>query len=68
MRIFTSILRVKMGLRPKYLMIDKLTENITLSGRRWKAHGSSTQENSGKEAGSKKTSGKEGSTKEEVMR
>jgi hypothetical protein len=53
-----------MALRPKYLLIRKLTKNITLSGRRWKPHGSS-KEGSGKEAGSKKTS-KEGS-KEEVI-
>jgi hypothetical protein len=56
-----------MAFRPKYLLIHKLTGNITLSGRRWKPHGSSTKESSGKEAGSKETRSKEGSTKEEVM-
>jgi len=40
-----------MVLRPKYSLIDKITRNITLSGRRCKSHGSS----------------KEGSGKEEVM-
>jgi hypothetical protein len=38
---------------------------ITLSGRRWKTHGSS-KESSGKEAGSKKASQKGGS-KEEII-
>jgi hypothetical protein len=38
---------------------------ITLSGRRWKTHGSS-KESSGKEAGSKKASQK-GGTKEEII-
>jgi hypothetical protein len=41
-----------MPFRPKYLLIHKLRENITLSGRRWEPHGSS-KESSGKEAGSK---------------
>jgi hypothetical protein len=52
-------------LRPKYLLITKLRENITLSGRRWKPHGSS-KEGSGKEAGSKEGSGKEARSKEEI--
>jgi hypothetical protein len=55
-----------MVLRPKYLSIDKLTEDITLSGRRWKPHGSS-KEGSGKEAGTEEISSKEGSTQEEVI-
>ena len=38
---------------------------ITLSGRRWKTHGSS-KEGSGKEAGSKKASQK-GGTEEEII-
>jgi len=54
-----------MVLRPKYLLIDKITRNITLSGRRWKSHGSS-KEGSGKEAGTKEISSKECSSKEEV--
>ncbi|MFA4849454.1 MAG: hypothetical protein WC626_06975 [Methanoregula sp.] len=54
-----------MVLQPKYLLIDKLTQDITLSGRRWKPHGSS-KEGSGKEAGTQEGS-KEGSTQEEVM-
>jgi hypothetical protein len=44
-----------MALRPKYLLIRRLRKNITLSGRRWKQHGSS-KESSGKEAGSKEGS------------
>jgi hypothetical protein len=60
------ILCLKVAFRPKYLLIDKLRGNITLSGRRWEPHGSS-KEGSGKEAGSKETSSKEGSTEEEVM-
>jgi hypothetical protein len=56
---------VKTVLRPKSLLIHKLTEDITLSGRRWKPHGSS-KEGSGKEAGTEEIS-KEGSRKEEVM-
>jgi hypothetical protein len=53
-----------MMLRPKYLLIHRLTGNITLSGRRWKPHGSS-KEGSGKEAGTQE--GSKGSTQEEVM-
>ena len=60
--LFTLILCVKMVFRPKYLLIPKLTENITLCGRRWKPHGSSSKETSGKE-----TSSKEGSTQEEEI-
>jgi hypothetical protein len=56
---------VKQVFRPKYLLVHKLTKNITLSGRRWKPHGSS-KEGSGKEAGIQETSGKEDSGKEEV--
>jgi hypothetical protein len=52
-------------LRPKYLCNQRLRENITLSGRRWKTHGSS-KESSGKEAGSKKAS-QEGGSKEEII-
>jgi hypothetical protein len=59
------ILGLKVAFRPKYLLIDKLRGDITLSGRRWEPHGSS-KEGSGKEAGSKEGS-KEGSTEEEVM-
>jgi hypothetical protein len=29
------ILCLKIALRPKYLLIDRLREDITLSGRRW---------------------------------
>jgi hypothetical protein len=54
-----------MTLRPKYLLIHKLMTLITLSGRRWKIHGSS-KEGSGKEAGSEKASQKGGS-KEEII-
>jgi hypothetical protein len=46
-----------MTLRPKYLLIHRLMNFITLSGRRWISHGSS-KESSGKEAGSKKASQK----------
>jgi len=46
-----------MALRPKYLLIQRLMNFITLSGRRWNSHGSS-KESSGKEAGSKKASQK----------
>jgi hypothetical protein len=53
-------------LRPKYLLITKLRDNITLSGRRWKTHGSS-KEGGGKEAGSKEARSKEGSGKEEII-
>jgi hypothetical protein len=53
-----------MPLRPKYLLIDRLRENITLSGRRWKPHGSSKE--GGKEAGSKEAR-KEGGSKEEII-
>jgi hypothetical protein len=52
-------------LRPKYLLIDRLKNFITLSGRRWNTHGSS-KEGSGKEAGSKKAS-QEGGSKEEII-
>jgi hypothetical protein len=52
-------------LRPKYLLIDKLKNFITLSGRRWNPHGSS-KEGRGKKAGSKKTS-QEGGSKEEII-
>jgi hypothetical protein len=52
-------------LRPKYLLIDRLKNFITLSGRRWNPHGSS-KEGSGKEAGSKKASQK-GGRKEEII-
>jgi hypothetical protein len=45
-------------LQPKYLLINKIIINITLSGRRWKPHGSS-KEGSGKEAGTEEISGKE---------
>jgi hypothetical protein len=54
-----------MALRPKYLLIYRLMTLITLSGRRWKIHGSS-KEGSGKEAGSEKASQKGGS-KEEII-
>ena len=54
-----------MVLRPKYLLIHKLTKDITLSGRRWIPYGSS-KEGSGKEAGTEEIS-KEGSTQEEIM-
>jgi hypothetical protein len=46
-----------MALRPKYLLIQRLMNFITLSGRRWISHGSS-KESSGKEAGSEKASQK----------
>jgi hypothetical protein len=55
-----------LAFRPKYLFINKLTKNITLSGRRWKPHGSS-KEGSGKEAGTQEIGSKEGTSKEEVM-
>jgi hypothetical protein len=42
-----------------------LRKNITLSGRRWKTHGSS-KESGGKEAG-KEGSGKEDRSKEEII-
>jgi len=32
-----------MPLRPKYLLIGRLRENITLSGRRWTPNGSSKE-------------------------
>jgi hypothetical protein len=51
--------------RPTYLFLHRITKNITLSGRRWKPHGSG-KEGSGKEAGTKEIR-KEGSTQEEVM-
>ena len=54
-----------MALRPKYLLIDKIRKNITLSGRRWIPHGSS-KEGGGKEAGSEEAR-KEGGSKEEVI-
>jgi hypothetical protein len=54
-----------MALRPKYLLIYRLMTLITLSGRRWKIHGSS-KEGSGKEAGSEKASQK-GGRKEEII-
>jgi hypothetical protein len=54
-----------MALRPKYLLIHRLMTFITLSGRRWKTHGSG-KEGSGKEAGSEKASQKGGS-KEEII-
>jgi hypothetical protein len=63
---FIVILCRKWASRPKYLLITKLRENITLSGRRWKPHGSS-KEGSGKEAGSKEGSGKEARSKEEII-
>jgi hypothetical protein len=56
---------VKIPLRPKYLLIHRLRKNITLSGRRWKTHGSS-KESGGKEAG-KEGSGKEDRSKEEII-
>jgi hypothetical protein len=62
---FVWILCRKWASRPKYLLIAKLRENITLSGRRWKPHGSS-KEGGGKEAGSKEAR-KEGSGKEEII-
>jgi hypothetical protein len=46
-----------MALRPKYLLIHRLKNFITLSGRRWNSHGSS-KESGGKEAGSEKASQK----------
>jgi hypothetical protein len=52
-------------LRPKYLLIRRLKNFITLSGRRWNTHGSS-KESSGKEAGSEKVS-QEGDWKEEII-
>jgi hypothetical protein len=55
-----------LALRPKYLLIPKLRENITLSGRRWISNGSS-KEGSGKEAGSKEGSGKEARSKEDQV-
>jgi hypothetical protein len=55
---------VKIPLRPKYLLIRRLRKNITLSGRRWKIHGSS-KESGGKEAG--KEGGKEDRSKEEII-
>jgi hypothetical protein len=51
-------------LRPKYLLIERLKNFITLSGRRWNPHGSS-KEGRGKKAGSKKAS-QEGGSKEEI--
>ncbi|HSQ94024.1 MAG TPA: hypothetical protein VLL74_07000 [Methanoregula sp.] len=60
-----KILCLKMPFRPKYLLIDRLRKNITLSGRRWKPHGSG-KESSGKEAGTKEGS-KEGSPEEEEI-
>jgi hypothetical protein len=62
---FVVILCVKIALRPKYLLIRRLRKNITLSGRRWKTHGSS-KESGGKEAG-KEGSGKEDRSKEEEI-
>jgi hypothetical protein len=59
------ILCAKMELRPKYLLIYRLMNFITLSGRRWITHGSS-KEGSGKEAGSEKASQK-GGIKEEII-
>jgi hypothetical protein len=59
------ILWLKNPLRPKYLLIHRLRKNITLSGRRWKTHGSS-KESGGKEAG-KEGSGKEDRSKEEII-
>jgi hypothetical protein len=59
------ILCVKIPLRPKYLLIHRLRKNTTLSGRRWKQHGSS-KKSSGKEAGTKEGS-KEGSPEEEII-
>jgi hypothetical protein len=59
------ILWLKIPLRPKYLLIRRLRKNITLSGRRWKTHGSS-KESGGKEAG-KEGSGKEDRSKEEII-
>jgi len=59
------ILCGKMALRPKCLLFGRLRKNITLSGRRWKPHGSS-KESGGKEAGSKKEASKEGG-KEEII-
>jgi hypothetical protein len=59
------ILWLKIPLRPKYLLIRRLRKNITLSGRRWKIHGSS-KESGGEEAG-KEGSGKEDRSKEEII-
>jgi hypothetical protein len=60
-----GILCTKLALRPKYLLIHRLMNFITLSGRRWISHGSS-KESSGKEAGSEKASQK-GGRQEEII-
>jgi hypothetical protein len=56
-----------MALRPKYLLIQRLMNFITLSGRRWISHGSS-KKSSGKEAGSEKASQKGGRQEEIIFR
>jgi hypothetical protein len=55
---------MKTTLRPKYLLICRLKNFITLSGRRWNTHGSS-KESSGKEAGEKAS--QEGGRQEEII-
>ena len=60
------ILCGKMALRPKSLLIDRFRIILTLSGRRWKPHGSS-KESGGKKAGSKKEASKEGGSEEEII-
>jgi hypothetical protein len=64
--LFLPILCANSAFRPKYLFINKLTKNITLSGRRWKPHGSS-KEGRGNKAGIQEIGSKEGTSKEEMM-
>ena len=59
------ILGPKIALRPKYLLIDRLREDITLSGRRWIPNGISKY---GRGLGGGKEGGnKEGRSEEEEI-